>query len=308
MRRSSFVRTMGILAVAAASSPLCAQGFIDEQRCPGADGNGGGGNDRFTYQSWVDDAKDGRNFRRCIQNEAKKPIWTHWRGLLSATWIPVGQRLYGTTLIATRDVQNSQTDLWWGDAKSERLQPEAKCYRGEDPCREKRAATSDPNRVAGLSLLPVAFDATSQIEATARSKQDFVVRTYQEFYLPRNPAAPSENLGKLGLVVASRLSQGNVSYTLSVVVSRPISEWNGDGVAFRLASTDGAVMRALALESVRPTIAALRDLARSSLPVSPLVNTPATKPEKLLARSVSIDVLGANGAVVASVPVSILSP
>src|SRR5262245_36701474 len=88
------------------------QGFVDNGRCPAAaegkaDGNGGGQSDAFTYESSVRDIQQppGRRFFRCIENQARKRIWTHWKGVLSESYIDVGQRLSGYTELTRAEVE-----------------------------------------------------------------------------------------------------------------------------------------------------------------------------------------------------------
>jgi len=128
-----------MLLIADASPAVRAQGVIEQRKCPHADGNAGGKNDRFTYASWVDKERDGSNFRRCIENQAAKQIWTDWKGLLSNGWIPMGHRMYGTTSITGGQVAPSKTDLCWGDGRGKRIDPEAKCYKGRRSLRRRKA-------------------------------------------------------------------------------------------------------------------------------------------------------------------------
>src|SRR5690242_4233952 len=133
VRRATPLPVIVMLLIAVASPAVWAQGVIELLNCPRVDGNGGGMNDPFTYASWVDIDidRDGSYFRRCIENKAEKQIWTHWRGLLSNGWIPARHRLYGTTFITKGEVAPSKTDLWWGDGRDKRIDPEARCYKGE---------------------------------------------------------------------------------------------------------------------------------------------------------------------------------
>lgn len=293
------------------SSSILAQGIIEQKRCPNAenglqDGNGGGHSNRFTYESWVDDDKDrdGRHFRRCIENQASKNIWTHWKGVLSSSWIPVEHRLYGSTFITRGEVDHSKTDLWWGDNRSESLVAEAKCYKGEGAC--KRDKTSRAERFMTVQWSRSGGPAVGLAEEIAKalqSKQGFAVRSYQEFFLPDDGRSKNANLSKIALSVTSRLIAGELVYSVAVQASSRLFLNNSEKPLFRLIVADSKFSRMVPIDKIQFTNDLLSNASARSIDV---IKDLKFMPSSVFARTIRIDVLDSSQLVIASLPITVL--
>ena len=313
MTDRKYVARLLALAAALVSQPSLAQGLVEDGRCPNAkagkqDGNGGGSSDQFNYESWIenDNEKGGKHFRRCIENQAKKPIWTHWKGVLSSNWIPVNQRLYGTNFVTGGEVDPKKTDLWWGDSKSNRIVPEAKCYKGEDSCRQEKVSSAGQlvtvqfSRSGGIPPSP-----TDMLATALKEKKNFSITSYQEFFVPTDASKPNEGLVKFALSATSRLVAGELNYSIAVYASEQVRQLDRQlgAPAFRLAGGDTQFSKLLSLEKVQFTYQLLRN-ASSRSPV--IVAAVAMKPSSVVPRAMQLQVLHPSGPVVALVPISFI--
>ncbi|WP_157354497.1 hypothetical protein [Thauera sp. 28] len=293
------------------SSSSFAQGIIEQKRCPNAekghhDGNGGGYSDQFTYESWVDDDmdRDGRYFRRCIENKASKSIWTHWKGVLSSSWIPVEHRLFGSTFITRGEVDNSKTDLWWGDNRSQRLVAEARCYKGEDAC--KGAKTSRVGQfmmVQWSGSIGRAFSLSEELASALDSKKDFAVHSYQEFFVSSDGQSQNANLSKIALSVSSRLNAGELAYSVRVQTSVGLSLKNSEETLFRLSVADSKFSKMVPIDEIRFTNYLLNWASGRRIDVMKEVKF---RPSRIFARMISIDVIDSSEVVIASIPMTVL--
>lgn len=311
MIRTTHPTLLIFIAAIFVSSSSFAQGIIEQKRCPNAekghhDGNGGGHSDQFTYESWVDDDKDrdGRHFRRCIENKASKSIWTHWKGVLSSSWIPVEHRLFGSTFITRGEVDNSKTDLWWGDNRSQSLVAEAKCYKGEDAC--KGAKTSRAGQfmtVQWSRSIGWAYSLSEELASALGSKKDFAVHSYQEFFVYSDGQSQDANLSKIALSVTSRLSAGELTYSVGVQASVRLSLKNSEETLFRLSVVDSKFSNMVPIDKIQFTNDLLTYASGRRIDVTKEIKF---RPSRIFARMINIDVLDSSQVVIASIPMTVL--
>jgi hypothetical protein len=326
-----------ILMLAFRSSYAHAGGATEKMRCPKAkegkeDGNGGGRWDKFTFESFVDEDKNngGSHFRRCIENQADKTIWTHWVGVLSNGRIPKGERLYGTTFVTKGEVAPRQTYLFWGDNRDKKEIVEAKCFKGEEFCgREKEqygllqaGALYDRWRSFGDRLYGASF-----FVSAAGTSQDLglnnaqEIGAYREFFVPVVSSScplltriirfgrPRETLVKFALEVTSRFTGEYLDYSAVVYVSHHFRELDNsykEGVVFRL-SGKGVAAKALGLEGWNFTSEQSPEGARlEAQEDSVTIKRERVKTYETGIAEMTIDVLNGSGEVVASIPVAVL--
>lgn len=298
------------------SSSSFPQGIIEQKRCPNAengrhDGNGGGYSDPFTYESWVDDDKDrdGRHFRRCIENKASKKIWTHWKGVLSSSWIPVEHRLYGSTFITRGEVDHSKTDLWWGDNRSQRLVAEAKCYKGEDACKPDKTSRSGQFLTVQWSRSSgPAAGLSEELARALQSKKNFTIRSYQEFFVPADGPGPNASLSKFAISVTSRLTAGELAYSLALHVSTNLVKFTKDSKEpfFRLIVADAQFSRMVPIDKIEFTYDFLSLVSATPFGSIDVIKDIQFRPSSVAARMIRLDVLDSSQLVIASLPVTVL--
>jgi hypothetical protein len=302
-----------ILLAVAAWSPkaVLAQGVVEDGPCQfgaqGPDGQGGDNTDQFVYRSWSveSEQRDSRVFHRCIQNQARKSIWTDWRGLLSATWIPEKHRLNGATRISNGREEPKGTVLWWGDAKDKRVRPQAKCYQGEDACLHSGGTSRAPGS-SPISL--VAFDMTKDIELSVKEKRDIEVATYQEFYLPEEVGKPKASLARFAIEVRSQLVQGQLTYQFNLYAAPVVQAWGPRSEPVFMFSLDSTVSRAFSLQNTNVSQDVLKEIATKREPRALSLELRRIAPRAMAVSQGMISILSSRKEVMAVVPVSLLLP
>jgi hypothetical protein len=216
--------------------------------------------------------------------------------VLSASWIPVGHRLFGSTFITRGEVDPQKTVLWWGDNRDKQIVAEAKCYKAEPACTQDKTSGA-PSFVRVLS---------EDLARTLTAKKDFSVSSYQEFFVPADTKNPTVNLYKFGLRVLSVLKAGQLAYSLEMSASSQVRELKREQRAqvFRLSGGDSAVGRALLLErqdfSVEKVVKASQMPPGKLFPLAPEIRS---EPRNVSARVMEINVHHPSGSIVATLPI-----
>lgn len=309
---------LGILLIGI-SALSGAQGVIEKTRCPNAekgnpDGVHGGSTDRFTHESWVEDAPDkgGCYFRRCIENQSKKNIWTHWKGILARGWIPEGHRLYASTFRSDGIKDPKDTDLWWGDNRDKQEAVEAKCYKGEQACKQYQAVVNTMIQKSrpGLEHPDTIF--ATYLERELKKSGEFIITTHTEFYVPRDASQPSKGLVKFALGLTSRLKRDSLYHFLSIYMSSNVKSYLVDlkssDPAFKLIIHDPYLTEILPRSKSLLTAELLSLALRSPLQNLEIINfeNRAVDFKALTLKSIDIDIADRSDRLITSVPVSVL--
>ena len=208
-------------------------------RCPRAENNKQDGfvdegKNHFTYESWVKEAEhDGERyyqFGRCIQNRGNDEVWTHWKGILADSWIPVNDRLMRLLKRTSESSEEKDKQLWYGDGRDYVVVVETTCWENEKPCESPESDAVDPT--AEDDPHASGNDDTSSEDSSIReqadeqtirqvfeSGRDFSGFDYGEVFLPTNQDDLLASLVRVGIELVTAIDRENadtMKYSIAI--------------------------------------------------------------------------------------------
>ena len=222
-----------VVMVSSAHADRCPRAGNDKQ-----DGFVDEGKNHFTYESWVKEAEhDGESyyqFGRCIQNRGNDEVWTHWKGILADSWIPVNDRLMRLLKRTSGSSENEDKHLWYGGGRDYVVVVQTTCWENEKPCESLESEAEDPT--AEDDPHASSNDVTSSDDSSIReqairqvfeSGRDFFGFDYGEVFLPTNQDDLLASLVRVGIELVTTIDRrysDKIKYNIALYFRNEDSE------------------------------------------------------------------------------------